>query len=77
MPKRGSVNTELLRYVHQYNLDHGFPPVLREIRSAMGWSSHSTAHFAISRLESLGYITKIEHSGRTIRLTQKGLDLLE
>jgi len=77
MPKRGRVNLKLLRFLHQYNLDHGFSPVLREIQPAMGWSSHSTAHFAIARLEILGCITKIEHSSRTIQLTQKGLDLLE
>lgn len=40
----------VLNYIHKQVEDHGYPPTVREICSAVGLSSTSTVHGHISRL---------------------------
>ena len=73
MRKKDRVNFKLLRYIYEYTLENRYAPVLREMQEAMGWASRSTAHFAVNRLEKKGYVTRLHRSGRTIKLTEKGI----
>lgn len=48
----------VLNYIHKQVEDHGYPPTVREICSAVGLSSTSTVHGHISRLIEQGFLQK-------------------
>ncbi len=62
----------VLNYIHKQVEDHGYPPTVREICSAVGLSSTSTVHGHISRLIEQGFLQK----PRALEITPKGLDIL-
>ena len=66
----------VLSYIHKQVDEHGYPPTVREICSAVGLSSTSTVHGHITRLIEQGFLRKDSTKPRALEITPKGLDLL-
>lgn len=66
----------VLSYIHKRVTEHGYPPTIREICSAVGLSSTSTVHGHITRLIEEGFLRKDSAKPRALEITPKGLDLL-
>ncbi|MGK4238365.1 transcriptional repressor LexA [Limosilactobacillus reuteri] len=66
----------VLNYIHKQVEDHGYPPTVREICSAVGLSSTSTVHGHISRLIEQGFLQKDPSKPRALEIAPKGLDIL-
>lgn len=59
---------EVLNFVKEFMVSHGYPPTVREICNAMGLSSPATVHTHLSQLEHKGYIRKDGNKNRAIEL---------
>lgn len=55
-------------FICAYTKDHGYPPSVREIGSAVGLASPSTVHMHLKSLEEKGYIHRDSKKPRTIEL---------
>ena len=59
---------EIYEFILQYSREHGYPPSVREISTAVHLKSPSTAHFHLKKLEAEGYIQKADGKTRAITL---------
>ncbi len=59
---------QLLRFIDQYQQDHGVPPSFDEMRSALKLRSKSGIHRLISGLEERGYIKRLAYRARAIEV---------
>lgn len=59
---------EVLNFVKEFMVSHGYPPTVREICNDLGLSSSATAHTHLSQLEAKGYIRKNGSKNRAIEL---------
>lgn len=59
---------QIYDYILSFTMEHGYPPSVREIGSAMGLKSPSTVHFHMKGLEEAGVIVKAEGKTRAISL---------
>src|SRR3990167_11309315 len=57
---------EVLDFITDYQGRKGYAPSLDEIRKKLTLSSVSTAHFHVSKLRDLGYLSKKENKPRSI-----------
>ena len=57
-------------YIRTYTEDHGYPPSVREIGSAVGLKSPSTVHMHLKALEELSLIRRDPKKPRTIDVTK-------
>jgi repressor LexA len=57
-------------YICSYTRDHGYPPSVREIGSAVGLASPSTVHMHLKSLEEKGYIHRDSKKPRTIEVVE-------
>src|SRR3989339_1719546 len=57
---------EVLDFITDYQERKGYAPSLDEIRKKLKLSSVSTAHFHVSKLRDLGYLSKEENKPRSI-----------
>lgn len=55
-------------FICNYTRDHGYPPSVREIGTAVGLASPSTVHMHLKSLEEKGYIHRDSKKPRTIEL---------
>src|SRR3989338_3276316 len=62
---------ELLNYVIQFQEQHGYSPILREMADAMNRNSVSTIHALIRSLVDKGYIQKVEDNSRTLKILKR------
>ena len=60
--------TEVLGYIRAYLSDNGFPPTVREVCQAMGFSSSATGQYYINKLKKMGLIANKESRNRAISL---------
>jgi repressor LexA len=60
--------TDVLNFVKEFMVSHGYPPTVREICDKLGLSSPATAHTHLSQLEAKGYIKKSGNKNRAIEL---------
>ena len=58
---------EVLDFVKSYSKKNGYAPSLQEIQKKLKFASVSTAHFHISKLRDLGYLSKKENKPRGIQ----------
>lgn len=58
--------------IKKYIKENKISPTVRELAKINNLSSPGTAHDYIAKLRDKGYITYIEHSGRSIRIKRKG-----
>lgn len=59
---------QIYDFILDFTAQHGYPPSVREIGSAMGLKSPSTVHFHMKGLEEAGVIVKAEGKTRAISL---------
>lgn len=59
---------EILNFIKEYIVAHGYPPTIREICKAMNVSSPATVHAHLNNLESKGFIKKEDTKNRAIEL---------
>ena len=59
---------DILNYIKNYMVSHGYPPTVREIGSALGISSPATIHAHLANLEQKGYIRKDGSKNRALEL---------
>lgn len=60
--------SEVLKFVKEFMVSHGYPPTVREIGEALGLSSPATTHSHLKELEEKGYIRKNGSKNRAIEL---------
>ena len=68
MEKLTKRQDDILKYIKEYIVDHGFPPTIREIGKALDLSSPATIHAHLANLEKKGYIRKQDSKNRTLEL---------
>jgi repressor LexA len=59
---------EIIRFIHRFNENHGYPPTVREIGEGVHLSSSSTVHAHLKSLENRGIIQRDAVLTRAIRL---------
>ena len=59
---------DILGFISDFSVDHGFAPSLDEIREAMGLSSISTVHEHVSRLIGKGFLEKHPNKARSVQI---------
>ena len=59
---------EILTYVKEYIVSHGYPPTVREIGKDLGVSSPATIHTHLNKLVEKGFIKKDGAKNRAIEL---------
>ena len=59
---------EIYDFILSFTNEHGYPPSVREIGTAVGLKSPSTVHFHMKGLEESGLIVKAEGKTRAISL---------
>lgn len=59
---------EIYDFILAFTNEHGYPPSVREIGTAVGLKSPSTVHFHMKGLEEAGLIVKAEGKTRAISL---------
>ena len=64
---------EIYQFILQYTKEHGYPPSVREIGTAVNLKSPSTVHFHMKKLEAEGYILKADGKTRAISLPMEAV----
>lgn len=67
-PKISKRQQSIYDYICAYTKDHGYPPSVREIGTAVGLASPSTVHMHLKSLEEKGYIHRDSKKPRTIEV---------
>lgn len=62
---------QVLDFVTDYKMRKGYAPALDEIQKKFKFASVSTAHFHVSRLRDLGYLTREENKPRSINIVSR------
>ena len=60
---------QVFDYLTQYQQENGYPPTVREICSAIGFKSPSTAHFHLEGLIEAGYLERQTGKTRALKIT--------
>ena len=68
MEKLTKRQEEILEFIKEYIVSHGFPPTVREIGKALGVSSPATIHAHLANLQNKGVIKKDSSKNRAIEL---------
>ena len=68
MEKLTKKQEDVLNYIKEYMVSHGYPPTIREIGSALGISSPATIHVHLQNLQKKGMIKKNGSKNRAIEL---------
>lgn len=68
MEKLTERQEEILNYVKEYMVSHGYPPTVREIGADLGLSSPATIHSHLSKLVEKGFIKRNGSKNRAIEL---------
>lgn len=68
MEKLTKRQNDILNYIKEYIVAHGYPPTIREIGAALDLHSPATIHAHLSNLEQKGFIKKQDSKNRAIEL---------
>lgn len=71
MEKLTKRQADVLNYVKNFIISHGYPPTVREIGRALDISSPATIHAHLANLEKKGFIKKEGSKNRAIELLVK------
>jgi len=63
---------EVLKGIDDLIKENKYSPTVREISDRLGLASPSTTHTHIKKLEDKGCISKVEASGRSLVITERG-----
>lgn len=66
---------EILEYIKNQILDHGYPPAVREICAAVNLKSTSSVHSHLATLEKNGYIRRDSTKPRAIEIVDDEFNL--
>jgi len=70
----------LMQFVCDYQIQHNYPPTIREIGKATGITSTSVVDYHLEQLRLFGMVEKLteasEYKSRNTHLTELGLDIL-
>ena len=66
---------EILEYIKNQILDHGYPPAVREICAAVNLKSTSSVHSHLATLEKKGYIRRDPTKPRAIEIVDDEFNL--
>ena len=66
---------EILEYIKNQILDHGYPPAVREICAAVNLKSTSSVHSHLATLEKNGYIRRDPTKPRAIEIVDDEFNL--
>ena len=72
--KIGKRQQAIYDFIRSYTEEHGYPPSVREIGSAVGLASPSTVHMHLKTLEELGLIARDPKKSRTIEVVKRDSD---
>lgn len=73
-PKITKRQQQAYDYICSFTREHGYPPSVREIGTAIGLSSPSTVHSHLHKLEEAGYIRRDPNKPRTIEIFGPGFE---
>jgi repressor LexA len=59
---------QLLKYIHDYQCEHGVPPSFEEMRDALNLKSKSGIHRLITGLEERGYLRRLAYRARALEI---------
>lgn len=59
---------EILDFIREYNAEHGYPPAIRDIGKAVGFSSSASVHNHVKHLAEIGMIVKDSAKPRAMQL---------
>lgn len=76
MEKLSQKQVKILEFLKEFIKDKGYAPSVREICSAVGLKSTSTAHGYLERLESKGFIKKDPQRPRTLIICDGSSDAI-
>ena len=68
MAKLTDKDYQIMDFIYEQTEIKGFPPTVREICEAVGFTSTATVHSRLKKLESMGYIIKESSKNRSMRL---------
>jgi repressor LexA len=68
---------EILEFLRDSVMEHGYPPSVREIGEAVGLSSSSTVHSHLNSLEDKGFIRRDPSSARALTIVDQGEKAVE
>ncbi|MDJ1121480.1 transcriptional repressor LexA [Olsenella sp. YH-ols2217] len=71
-PKLSQRVQQIYDFLLSYSDEHGYPPSVREIGSAVGLKSPSTVHMHLRTLEEVGLIKRTANKSRTIEICGPG-----
>jgi len=60
----------ILTFIERFVEQNGYPPTYEEIRAALGISTKSLVYHHLDALEEAGYLARVPHTPRGIRLAQ-------
>ena len=59
---------QILQFIKKYQVEHGYPPTIREIGKAVNLRSPATIHTHLKNLENKGVISKGDSKNRALEL---------
>ena len=59
---------EIFEFIKRYSGEHGYPPTVRDIGTAIGLTSSSTVHAHLANLEKIGLLRRDPTKPRAIKL---------
>jgi len=68
---------EMLKFIKAFVEEHGFPPTIREIGSAVHISSTSVVNYNLNILQAKGYLQRNRDISRGVRLIQRVPEIQE
>lgn len=71
-----SKQKDILEYIKQEILDHGYPPTVREICERVDLKSTSSVHAHLEKLEKLGYIRRDPTKPRAIEIVDDNFNMV-
>ena len=68
---------KILGFIIDWVAARGFPPTVREISKAFGWTTTANVQQHIERMQRDGLVTRQSGMARTLQATPAGLEQLE
>lgn len=66
--RRQSKDDAVCSFIVEYTRNRGYPPTVREVGDAFGWTSSSTVHARLERLKHEGKLLAEKDRPRTLRV---------
>lgn len=64
------IHEQILKFVTEYQAEHGYAPTWREIQRTMGWPTVSMVTYHMRQMREAGLVTWDRYKSRTLRLVK-------